>query len=520
MSFAQQLLHVLRKDLLRTRYVLLGYGALVVLATYGVTRSTEIVPQAHGEFMVGPGWFTLLPMLLVLVGMSLAAFVVQQDSAVRSDADWLSRPLSGTAVIAAKIMFAAFVLLVPALLAQALAFTMLSASFALRELLPSTWYYGVMLFSSILLAARTRDLKTFTISVFVGAVCFIIFATTVVFGQATSLLWLSPVATVAVVATVLGVSGLAWHYTRRDIGLAGWFPAIASVMMLLVANKLVDSSTLAGRVVRLGASPASVTPSTTLALQLDDRDLATASALPLRLMPTGLAAGMRLDISLTRVRIESANDTVLPRLSDVAMVLGESEFAVPPGTRWLFSEAASADSGRLVLSMNPRAQSRTTGAPRMVTVEGMVHEDARRLVASLNARIGERVETSEGRVEISEVYLADSLALVVTSTAPAFSSNKSWRLPNRQKATVYALVNESRREALRLTPNPSGTSSAMLVLPGATVARQYARLTPTNAPTSLRTAGIDAEWLRGSKLMILEWDPRSSYPFSLRAPLP
>jgi hypothetical protein len=79
-----------------------------------------------------------------------------------------------------------------------------------------------------------------------------------------------------------------------------------------------------------------------------------------------------------------------------------------------------------------------------VIVAGSAHELVRRPVASIPARMGARVETSDGRIEVSGVHVADSLAIVLASMAAAFSSS------------------EGRREAIRLVQGEHGTSSEML----------------------------------------------------------
>jgi hypothetical protein len=67
---------------------------------------------------------------------------------------------------------------------------------------------------------------------------------------------------------------------------------------------------------------------------------ARAAEVAVRLRPSGLTPSVRLDVRLERGEIRSGSDSVRPWLSAATMLFGEPEFAVPGGTRWIFSGTA------------------------------------------------------------------------------------------------------------------------------------------------------------------------------------
>jgi ABC-type transport system involved in multi-copper enzyme maturation permease subunit len=143
-----QALHVARKDVRFTRWLLLAYGALAVM----VAASWQLwfwPPLSYSVFAGGG---------LVLLGMIIAAVVVQDDSPARNDAFWQTRPLDPAAVFMAKLAYVGAALLAVALVAQAVALLGfgIGAGELARLLGGSALLYGALLALALLAASLTR----------------------------------------------------------------------------------------------------------------------------------------------------------------------------------------------------------------------------------------------------------------------------------------------------------------------------------------------------------------------------
>jgi len=89
--WARQVLHVVRKDLLLTRwYVAASVGVIAVLTRVAIERGAEF-----------DGMWNTLVLLTAVTGICLA---VQNDSPHEPQTFWTTRPLNATAVAAAKVL--------------------------------------------------------------------------------------------------------------------------------------------------------------------------------------------------------------------------------------------------------------------------------------------------------------------------------------------------------------------------------------------------------------------------------
>jgi len=149
MTWAAQVIHVLRRDLRHFRWYLVAYAITVVLLVARVYRTEE-----------STGYFNASLLLLVGLGMFLVAVAIQADPPVADDALWRATPLEPSVVLAAKLALVVVLLLVglvgqfAALRAYALGPDDIVASL-LQSILPMCrWLTG-----SMLIAAHTRDAR-------------------------------------------------------------------------------------------------------------------------------------------------------------------------------------------------------------------------------------------------------------------------------------------------------------------------------------------------------------------------
>lgn len=162
MSWFRQVLHVVRKDVLMSRWLLLAFSALAVvgaLSTAAGVRSASI-------------WAAVV---LPLAGMLITAFLVQADSPVRADSFLATRPLHPFAVWAAKVVLPALLFLTAAALVHVsvvLAWGGVGSGFLVHAasagLAVAPWL-GV----ALLVALLTPDLRSFVTGLLVLFVVYV-----------------------------------------------------------------------------------------------------------------------------------------------------------------------------------------------------------------------------------------------------------------------------------------------------------------------------------------------------------
>jgi hypothetical protein len=166
MTWPGQIGHIVAKDLRQARWFVLAYFAIVALAT---ARALELV-DTSGKL------FETVMFIVVIVGMFVTAYFVQADSPVRSDAFWGSRPFNAGAMLSAKLLAAAAVVLLPAVIGQ-LAGLMdngLAITTVMKLVAESVWMYAIWLLAAVVVAALTSDLRGFTTALVSGLILSII----------------------------------------------------------------------------------------------------------------------------------------------------------------------------------------------------------------------------------------------------------------------------------------------------------------------------------------------------------
>jgi hypothetical protein len=160
MTWLGQVLHVARKDLREEAWSLGAYLAVIAIAALAVFAPPGFTYTAVFAFIV------------FLLGMIVAVAVVQSDSPTASDSFWGSRPIRPTAMLGAKVLLAALIVLVPSIVqgAALLAFDANGgqAAFAIAH---SAKVYALWLLAAMAIAALTRDIRTFIVAfaaIFVG----------------------------------------------------------------------------------------------------------------------------------------------------------------------------------------------------------------------------------------------------------------------------------------------------------------------------------------------------------------
>jgi len=148
MSVTSQAIHLLAYDLLRTRWWIAAFSA--------VLGASVVTALDHSRALEG------LPYLVILIGMITAVIVVQGDSPYRTDAFWRGRAVHPAALLLSKsLTISVLFVLLPIFLA-----TLAAATFGVprtdmaRLIAPSVPVVAMWVVAAVLFAMCTHDIKS------------------------------------------------------------------------------------------------------------------------------------------------------------------------------------------------------------------------------------------------------------------------------------------------------------------------------------------------------------------------
>lgn len=514
MRWHAQVAHVMRKDLYRSRWLLLAYTMVVL----GVTAA------AVGWRAFGAGSAPLGTLFLILLGMILVALLVQADSPRGSTAFWVTLPLHRSAVFTAKVAGAILFLLVLPLVGQ---FAGLWAHAVAAGDLPvllgrSALTYGAWLGFAAVVAALTPDLRTFA----AGLVLVVVGGAV---GMETLGSWLHPARAplspdplpwpVTVVGGALLV--LAHQYRTRNVVRGAWIATllgIAVVVLPVTAGRAAPAVRPASSSIPDPLRPAKLAvrnvrvdqgDETTLELQLSG-----VSASHQYLLVSPVVHLQRPNGSPVRVEIQSGRNASIslnapiPGMDETLTWLGER---VPPQN---FLTTVRVD-------LLPEQREAVARGDARLTVRGHLEVREARVQADLPLEVGAMAIFAGRRTRVLEVENTGegaSVGLQASSVAsPRFSEATTQMHMPAQRSIMYALVNQYAHEAVALSERRSSGSNFALVLPGPQTWTETHSLQQDPMVSRVR---VGDDWLRHARLVLLDWVPVGSDPFLIQTAPP
>jgi hypothetical protein len=479
MTWRQQVFHIARKDVLFGRWYFLTHIAVVAaIVIFGPRPDYSAVISA-------------LSPVTMLLAMFFVAAVVQNDSAVAVDAFWATRPMSPTAVFAAKIVAIAVGMVLPSLIGQAVVLLQFGiGGFGLIELLgASLLSYIVFLGVPIAAAALTGDLSKFTAALFgVGFV-------------------------------MITVSSFAsGRELTRDVP---WFVGVMATLGPIAiglwaaveqyrTRRLWRGMTIGSAAVALGA----VVPFTDASpvkpwVSADDRIVARAAAVDTRRGDLRITfAPHRVDslssIMIRRPRILLAGRQVNEK-EDVIRIR-EGGVPLPTGMRWVMAQKPL-DSMYVEQTVSADIAREMRGRPVALTVSGDAIVKTPYLVGSIPLRAGERIASPGFRTRVDSVT-GGADPLIAYHESVAYDSRGFASTENR---TQYLLVNRRRGEATRAEPRTVGMVHLTLPLPSVAVIQAEGFLKP-----ALTREQIQDGWLTDAELIVVRWRISRYEPFRVQ----
>jgi hypothetical protein len=517
MTGLAQVGHIVRKDLLEHRWALIVYAALVAVAT--ISALSPDGPSAISSGLIMP--------LVVLFGMIETASLVQGDSPVRSDAFWASRPLDPHAVFAAKILTIVVILIGIPLAGQlgALAAHDISPMDLPAATVESAWAYWKWLLFALVVGAMTRDLKTFVVALMIVPAVLVpvtIWAaangkSAVNIGEPVSETVRAWPAWVMMVVGVTGGVALVWHlYRSRDARPWTW---VAGVVLLMCASQatgpLPDAYARELNRARIRQSAS---------FRVEKGMLTSMNGVP------QFSAMLTLDSLPNRQRltlfdpvltvIDRAGDSVRIVLRDARRDIGLKSHAIEHVT-WLGSAATTSWGVGLQTPWTDtlRAVDRTGLAS--LGVEGRMLVRVPGSADTLELRNGTVLARRGMTMRVSGWNFGNgqaSLKLAIAETVSGFEQADS-DFPGDDN-TEYALVNESRHEAMQLETVGGSGNNGFLVLPGAHLKESTASLVTRTGRTFHEELAITDDWFAGARLVVAHWVAAGSYPVRVQTTVP
>ena len=501
-----QVRHVMAKDISQARWTILLYLTVVALAT----------AHALGWTPLKSGAFDIAMYMVVLAGLIVTANVVQADSPIRSDAFWASRPIHPAALLGAKALLVALLVLGVPLIGQAVVLfaNEVPGSKFVRLVTESVWVYGVWLLIAMLVGALTRDLKSFTTTLIGAPVVILLMNTWSMFMYGgTSPAAVTTAKLLYVVLLIVGVGGagalLLALYRTRTAGKLIWVGAIVAVLALFatVFAPLPPSAAAMQRDTVANAE-------SELFIEFIDYPNA----------PPQLTLGVARAVDSDRLVMLDSVSLKL-RLADGATVDVPYHFVAMPLTRpklldagsweWLGPSPYTMSETRTGVQISRRQAEELRKGVVSATLEGKTWSAEPRVLFTMPFSTGETMRRDGRTVRIVTASRSfdDSLGVVSISTIDASrtvqtvdESRRTWGTPQ------YVLMNQTRRQAFLPNANVNGSASQSLVLPGAWRSERRSHFRWHD-----RTVPFDDAWLGNAVLAVLDWKPVGNATISVKA---
>jgi hypothetical protein len=497
MTWLGQVLHVARKDVREEAWPLGGYLAVTAIATATVFGQTAL------------GYGSPAASVVFLLGMVLAAGVVQSDSPTISTSFWGSRPFHPTALLGAKVLVVLLIVVAPAI-GQVVALSAFDVHGRQMVLLigHSARVNVVWLLAAMVVAGLTRDMRTFIVSLAA------IYYATIFLAQ--------PLANVLGgpgLWTAIGISGaialLVFLYRRRDARPRIWIVAIAVVTSAVTGATMSDPTLANATTANATPSPAPAAMRIPIRVELPFADrLGEREYLSLVATAGGDAGPRRLVLAIDRVTVRLKDGTAVPvrgrNPTTVVVAAGN-----PLGANIHRLRGPNDFESHFSLELSPEERAAISKGVNGLELSGTVYVSEPRIIGALPITQKQSLIRNGTRLRVLNVAPAsDGGTLIVERVSVAQLQETSPLLAFAQRSSdQYFLVNDARGEAVYLSQNSSTTGPGVLVLPSLRLGFETATLQQKGFQGTVR----DAAWFMGTRVALVGWTLRGSY--DVRVPI-
>jgi hypothetical protein len=511
MNWISQVRHVAAKDVRHTRWMLVLYAVLLTATTASIVTRRALGPYATSPNSEALGmreaFVAVIPFGTVILGLIGAALLLQMDSPTRANAFWASRPLSPAAVLGAKLVVVAAVIVAFPVIAGSASLLSFGTSLGVTTALTlrGALGYGELLLAVIVISALADDMRetivTFTAIVLGG------FA---VLGALDAFLpSLAPIAVISIsLLGVIGALAIARNlYRTREKRLRTRITGIAVVACLLVGSFNVPAS------LRSDGLPPSAGPAVNIEA-VNPNTWGQTRQLSMRLRPGSADAEERLEFRADSITLRFLDGKRVPVYDHPQMVVRMPPPPVAGAVRWIVNRADTVSWTNF--SIEPSLLDRPSIARGVasVVIKGTVIASRPQIVATLPLR-NEAVATDAGRrVRIYGVsHDATGADVWVQISAIPRDGPDVGSPADQLDGLQFAIVNEARGEAIVLNRIGGGFTggSGSIVLPWIPIWTSFTRLStgPSNAPPV--GLPLDDAWYAGAHLVVAEWNVIGRY---------
>jgi hypothetical protein len=531
MSWSRQVVHVMMKDLRENSWAVGVYIALAAVATANAFRTVQTGAIA-----------SLTMPMIILFGMITVASLIQGDSPIRADAFWASRPLTASAVLVAKLLLAVIVVIGVAALGQSIG--LVAHHLAPRDvpgaLVWSILDYGRWLLIAMVLAAVTRDLRTFIVALLVVPAVYL--ANVAWFDRhefdadmtvRNWVLAMLPLIMPVIFATG-GAALLAYLYSRRDARIR---TSVAALLVIAAGINSPASSTTVG--LRPGGvdvvtdveemeevdSAALKEPHTAFTLMPRTEDVLKVGGVPMfsmTLTADSLPSTRRLQLIGATALFHMRNGSVLRERVEASWNPTHVGVHAPSTTVWLEPGDPHPTTVPAMARLSDSVRRAVNADMTSLEMDGQILVSVPAFVDTLSLR-GDSVSEHDGvRTTVSNwSYGAGTGSLTVRSSMLSRDGAPLGALLRANPTDAdYALVNTVRHEAIPLVVGEFGTQEGWIVLPGVQTTVTSAHLNTSDRNFDKSGNRPDDAWFRDARLTITYWKSRESYPVHSEVAVP
>jgi hypothetical protein len=491
MKWGAQVGHVFVKDV---RYARWAIGLFLVAAVIAVLRAFVSADN--------PLFGSALPAgILTMLGVAIAAFVVQADPPAIAKAFWASRPFSPIAVLAAKLVFVLAVILTVPLVLQVAALRSfnLEANSIAALALGSATEYAAYLVLAVVVAALTPDLRSFGLVYIVAFVLTFVIASVV--SPSPSTQSAGPGSNpMTFISYFLYAGLLCYVYLRREANLRAWL----GVPAIFLVNAIVGNRASYGREhFRSNIEAPRLTFAAVDAPQSTDPE-----RFRLHVSAVGGSSDVEFALAIDAITVHLLNGEAISLNGfRQGAIVRRATLPTAAGPVQIHDSQFSAFVPIVGVQISEAESAKIRIGVSRVDLDGHLLAVRPRLVTEFASPGARTIQLHGSRMHVHDVTIGRDQVTARVETDSFDDEAGSYNYGTGQLGSpTIALVGDSLNMALLMVSTTGGGGAGWFVLPGVSVSHQTQRLQMNAAWLSRSPIGFPSGWLQHSHVAVYDWE--------------